>query len=257
MAKTPGRKRGVKDEGIQCLLCRRVFRAITVSHLRRRHHWVNSHPVLAYKHRFGPSSSQSKVTHRKRKAVQKDRCTRLGNLWTRRRLAATLRARRAAGKPINRNAVRAALPAAIPAANRLYGSWDLLLSSLGFDPGRIRLRQRRTKAKLLREGREMLRRGVDMSPGSIHRVHPALEDAVLVRFGTWDAFLLALGENPQAHRKRRRWDRELVRDAILSLPQIPSTRAIQRLDPALHSATGRYYGPWRTTVIRLGRRYPK
>lgn len=256
MARTAGRKRGVKEELIQCLLCRRRFRAITVSHLRRRHHWNEPQPVLAYKHKFGASSSQSKATHRKRKAVQIDRCTRLGNLWTRGRLAALLRARRSAGRPINRNAVRTALPAAIPTANRLYGGWDMLLISLGFDPGRIRLRQQRTKAKLLREGREMLQRRVDMSPGSIHRTQPALEDAVLVRFGTWDAYLRALGEDPLDHRKRKQWTRELVRRAILALPQIPSTRAIQRLDPALHSATGRYYGPWRSTVILLGRKYP-
>lgn len=256
MARMPGPKRGMSEQWIRCLLCRRVFRAITVSHLRYRHHWKDSQPVLAYRLRFGASSSQSKATHRKRKAVQVDRCTRLGNLWTRGRLAALLRARSTAGKAINRNAVRAALPTAIPAANRLYGGWDMLLISLGFDPSRIRLRQQRTKPKLLREGHEMLQGGVDMSPGSIHRTHSAFEDAVLVRFGTWDAYLRALGEDPLDHRKRREWNKQLVRRAILALPQVPSTRAIQRQDPALHSATGRYYGPWRKTVILLGRKYP-
>lgn len=256
MARMAGRKHGMKEEWIPCLLCRRIFRAITVSHLRRRHRWNSSQPVRDYKLRFGAKSSQSKATHRKRKVVQMDRCARLGTLWTRGRLASLLRVRRASGKPINRNAVRSALPAAIPAANRLYGDWDALLISLGFDPGRIRLRQQRTKAQLLREGREMLERGADMSPGSIHRTQPALEDAVLVRFGSWDAYLRALGEDPLDHRKRRRWNRDLVRRAILALPRIPPTRAIQRLDPALHAATGRYYGPWRTTVILLGRKYP-
>jgi hypothetical protein len=256
MPRLKRRKSGEGVEYITCRLCRQCFRSITVTHLRFRHLWAFACPVQEYRRRFFLKSAESFRTHRLRRSVQDRRLRELGTRWTVSRLSVLIRRRKAAGQQINMMSVKMEIPAAVQAARRLHGGWDALLRTEGFDPARIRLRQRRTRAGLIREGRSMAARKEDMARGAIHRKHPGFEDAVLARWPMWDQFLLSIGENPARHRKRRRWNEAIVRQAILELPRIPSTREIQRSDPGLHAAAGRYLGPWKQTVQNLGRTYP-
>jgi hypothetical protein len=241
---------------LTCRLCHESFKAITRSHLFFRHDLRSTTPVRDYKRRFNLRSAQSLATARRRKAVQVRRATSEGRRWTRDRLRTLVLRRAAHGEPVNVQAVRREHPVAPRAALKLYGGWDTLLRSVRLDPAKVRLRQNRTRAALIREGRSMARRGVDLSPGAIHRNFPAHEDAVLSRFETWDAYLRAIGQDPARHRKRRRWNRELVRRRILAFRRIPTTREIQRRDPGFHAAVGRYLGPWKKSVTDLGREYP-
>jgi hypothetical protein len=246
----------VSGETVVCTLCQLPFRAITVSHLRFRHQWSSPEPVQLYKLRYPGWSSQSRTTRQKRRQAQIIRCTQLGTLWTEAKLVALLRTRLAAGKAINLQAVRKDIPSARRAAQKLFKGWDAFLRSQGIDPARIRLRKRRTRAGLLEEGRALLRLNEDLSARAVHRNHPAFEDAVLARFRSWDAFLIAIGEDPSRHRKRRRWTLALVRRAIRTMPRVLRTREVQRADLSLHAAAGRYIGPWKKAVEECGRVYP-
>jgi hypothetical protein len=241
---------------VTCRLCRESFKAITRSHLFFRHDLRSTTPVLDYKRRFNLRSAQGLSTARRRKAVQVQRATSEGRRWTRDRLRTLVLRRTALGEPVNAQAVRREHPVAPRAARKLYGGWDALLRSVGLDPAKVRLRQKRTRTALIREGRSMARRRVDLAPGAIHRNFPAHEDAVLSRFDSWDAYLRAIGQDPARHRKRRRWNRELVRRKILAFRRIPTTREIQRSDAGFHAAVGRYLGPWKKAVTDLGREYP-
>jgi hypothetical protein len=241
---------------VTCRLCRESFKAITRSHLFFRHDLKSTTPVRDYKRRFNLRSAQSLATARRRKMVQVQRATSEGRRWTRDRLRSLVLSRAARGEPVNAQAVRLEHPVAPSAARKLFRGWDALLRSVGIDPAKVRLRQKRTQAALIREGRAMARRREDLSPGAIHRNFPAHEDAVLTRFDTWDTYLRAIGQDPARHRKRRRWNRELVRRGILAFRRIPTTREIQRRDPGFHAAVGRYLGPWKKAVTLLGLEYP-
>lgn len=175
----------VAADSLVCRLCGRRFRAISNSHLVRRHGFDPAHPIDDYKDLFGLDRAECEETRRRQVESLEGTWERQGRLWTQDRVREEIATRAAAGEPMNSTAVRTSRPQLILAARKLFGSWDRALEAAGLEPARVRARAVWTPEMILESIRALpfeVLQSRDTKNGS-------LGQAARRAFGSWDEAL--------------------------------------------------------------------
>jgi hypothetical protein len=112
-----------------------------------------------------------------------------------------------------------------------------------------------TKALVIERIREYHSQGADLSSGGVRKFDEALLRAAWLRFGSWDAALVAAGLEASQVRKVRNWTDLDVLSAIRGLAEDERTpgRASQA-NHALYELARRRFGSWENAIRRAGLR---
>ncbi|NNN05280.1 MAG: hypothetical protein HKL90_05210 [Elusimicrobia bacterium] len=244
------------EDEIPCRLCGRAFQAIGWSHLQSKHHFSGPTAVEDYKKRFGLSRASCRALERKRLRSYIEMLEAAGKHWTKERVVKLLRARHAAGRPLNHAASRDLAGA----ARKFFGTYNKALEAARLDPWKIELQHRWTKPRLIDALRARAVNGVWAPRASARGSCAALRLAAGKLFGSWPKALQVAGLiAPRAPRVA--WTKEIVvrrirRRARLGLGL--SSKDAARSEPGLVAAAARVMGrPWSVVIQELGYRARK
>src|SRR6185503_4682398 len=93
---------------------------------------------------------------------------------------------------------------------RLFGSWDRALSAAGLDADEISRYRKWDRNTIVAELKERFSDEEALNSGALQREDPGVHAAAVRHFGSYDDALKAAGFKPDAHRQRRRWNRDQV-----------------------------------------------
>jgi hypothetical protein len=252
----PQGKPGEGGEYITCRLCLKPFRAITNSHLFRKHGHDADHPIEEYKtiHGLARSNSEDSAARRSQSKVAYDE--QLGRHWTLARVASELRNREALGKALSYAAVHRERPALSIAARRLYGTYGRAIEAARIDYDRVRLRRAWNPGKVIRRIRLINREGGILSGAAMRRRDHGLLLAGVKLFGCWDAALAAAGFDPEQERGARKWTLERVIASIRAVGRPVRAHEMIRTDSGLVARARKDFGSWRRALEAAGFEYP-
>src|SRR5205814_4582153 len=123
------------SDSVTCKYCRKDFRAITVTHLRKAHRCKGKHPILDYKRKFRLQSAMCSISRKKIRVAKEDFWNRRGQHWTTRKVLVEIRRRRRSGRSLRKRDVPVPL---YEAGNRLFGTWQAAVEKAGFNYARFR-----------------------------------------------------------------------------------------------------------------------
>lgn len=245
---------GPESESVECKLCRRAFRMISISHVRYRHHI----DLDDYRERFPKALLTSEETKQRVSQAVSAHHELRGRHWTPERVRTSVQILRRRGEPINARAVFLSHKALYEGAYSLFGAWDNVLREAGINPSEVRLKQRWTRELVLKEIRKHHRSG-ELSYGShLCRRQPALAQAASGFFGSWREALRKAGFHAIAAPKTR-WTRRRVllriRDRYAQRKSLLALK-VHREDSALLKAAKLFFkDPWPTLIRKLGYAY--
>jgi hypothetical protein len=245
----------VDREFVACRLCGKSLRAVNYFHLALIHGWDSAHPIEEYKRKFRLARHVSPATRVKSIRSLHARLARAGKRWTRERLVALVASRKKRGLPLNMAAVRADVSMATTAARRYFGGWYGLLARCGVRPESARLRIRWSKERIIREIRQLARKGLRPSFQTALGICKSLPNAAKRHFGGWDPALRAAGFEPEGIRFTRHWSRRSIITAIRKLGGPFRTHEMEKLDSGLLAAGTRVFGSWSSASRAAGLPY--
>jgi len=248
----PRPKRPPFGEGLDyvtCRLCRREFRAITASHLVRRHGADPEHPILEYKvcHSNAPTRSrETMILQRRALAAHFER---IGRRWTVKRILRAIASRKATGRPLHYAAVLHSDLPLLKAADRFFGSWKAALARAGIRYESVRRTRRWTHGGILAAIRAL---GQPLRFHETQKIDGGLAAVAVVRFGSWKKACSAAGvELPRAWLPWV-WSREKVISEIkrrARLGRSLTALALRREHlSGLLTAALREFGTWRRAL---------
>lgn len=205
------------SDHIVCQHCGKEFRAIRVSHLRRKHGYENDHPVIEYKQRFDIPVAACGETRRLIRKARIDFWEDRDQHWTRKRVIAEIRRRHRRGQSLRRHKVPHALH---DAGWRLFGTWRTAIEKAGLNYDKIRLLRQWSRQKVIQYVQRLAAGMVPLSSKHIRENYPFLYSAGLKKFPrSWSKVLRAAGFEPEHHKAPRdKWDlqsaEEWVRDRL-------------------------------------------
>lgn len=251
----------VRDvEAIECGLCRRLFRAITNTHLVRVHAFDPEHPIEEYKARFGLERAECLETRESQIRSYRETLERQGRLWTPERVLAEILGRARRGAALSHSAASREHPLLVWEAARHFGSWRAALAAAGLDPERFALRRRWSRERLLAELRRLETSGVPLREIDCARHVRGLTQAARRLFGGWDQALAAAGLKRPPRRTLRHgaWTPERVLAELRELaPNAPRARQALRIRPALVRAAWKFWGSWARALQAAGGQPPE
>lgn len=255
-------RRGAKNkygEGfdhVTCRICNRAFKAITFAHLVRKHHFDSARPQQEYKDKYGLILVASVETIRKHHRSQNTRFELLGRRWTKARVKSEIKKFVAKGKALNAESVRRICGSLEFTARKLFGSWSRALAACGIDAREIRLRRLWTKARVIEALKREVRSGRSMSYTGLKTRDIGLLMAAVLRFGTWDSALRAVGVDPSRARKRRAWTKDQVLQEIREIYSRSDCPGGKKRGRRLVGAAEYYYGSWHDATVAAGLHLP-
>lgn len=107
--------------------------------------------------------------------------------WDKPTIAAELKARAQADKPMNSGAVQKEDPALHAAAVRYFGGFEKALKSAKINPAAARGRRRWSAETVVKELRAVKKAGSKLGDPAVRHEHPALHGAAVRLFGSYDA----------------------------------------------------------------------
>ncbi len=239
----------LERDQVRCRVCRRVYRRISASHLRRAHRLGFDE----YRQRFPGAVLTSEGMRREMSRYISRFWESRGRHWTRERVLRCIRGRVAKKRPLDCRSVCREEGRLYRAAARCFGSWDTALREAGLDPERIRLRRRWTRFALIRAIRANAgngkRKGIE-----------ALSQAARSFFGSWREGLMAAGLTP-LRRAPVRWTRRRIRAEILArassgLP-LAASHVHDHAAPLWRAARRLFRKRWAHLLRSLGVSYPR
>lgn len=244
-----------EEESVRCRLCRRDFKAVSISHVRYRH----GIDLQEYVERFPGANIASAGTRRRLADRVRAYLERQGRRWTKARVRDEVLRRWRRSFPLNAQSAYRGARDLYEAACSLFGSWDRTLRAAGLRPIEVR-RNRRWDARLvLREISNAHRAGELKYGARFLRRRPELAQAAVRTFGSWRAALSEAGLRSLAPPPTR-WTRREVVARIrrrAERGESLSSRQVARHETALWNAARRLFAvPWCDLVRRLGYAYP-
>ncbi|MFO8007946.1 MAG: hypothetical protein R6V05_09430 [Candidatus Brocadiia bacterium] len=128
-----------------------------------------------------------------------------------------------------------------------FGSWDAALEGAGLDPADIRRYEAWDEDKIIRRIKQRRKAGKPLNSKAMQEQDSKLFNAALNYFDGWDKALEAAGINPEEVYKRRRWNKDIIRDEINELFEEGEDLAapnMRRNHSSLYSAACKYFGTW-------------
>ncbi len=128
---------------------------------------------------------------------------------------------------------------------RLFGQWKKALSAAGLDVGEISRYRRWDRKVICEKLRQRFGRKSAMNSGALQSDDPGLHAAAIRHFGDYDEALRSAKLNPATVRRRRRWSKSEVLDAIKGAAKNGnnlSDSKVRREFPALYGAAVRLFG---------------
>jgi len=237
-----------------CLLCGKAFRAVRVSHLRRKHGFEGDHPVEDYKRRFGLRVAACRDTCRTLADHRVARAKREGRHWTKASIKKELRRKVRAGQSV--------APAHLDdpfyqTVRRRFGSWAKALRYAGLDPDEHRSHPLWDERKIKQAIRERHAAGEPLFRTTVEREQVQLYGAAVRTYGSWRNALRAAGFDPRDHHMRSRYSLAKAR------AWVHARRAAGLSITAGHVPRGLYdrvvrdvEGGWTAFIESLGLPYP-
>ncbi len=247
--RTPARSAGEGVDHVVCRLCRKAFRAVSWTHLVKKHHADPEHPILEYKARFDLKRAVCEETTELSIDSVKRHYDRVGRKWTIETIRDAIHRERAAGKDLSSRAVTRRQWKLVAAAVRIFGTWPKALRAAGLDP----LRHRKTHHWTAEEVVARIRRHAETLPSrEIRALDPKLADGARQVFGSWKKAVEAAGVPWQvAHF----WTREAILEALRarhrkgkSLTLVDIVREL----PGVSNAVKREFGTYWEALRALG-----
>ena len=198
---------------VTCKLCRKRFRAITVFHLRAKHHFEGDHPILDYMAEFDLRFSMCGESRRKISEGKEEFWEERGQHRTPESVVAEIRRRHRAGKSLRGKQVPVWL---YEISRRLFGGWPKAVAAAGLDYEQVTGVRRWTRDRVVGRIKELEAEGVPLDATSVEQQYPALHNAATKLFPrSWAKALLAAGLNPDDHKMPRCvWNRTSAEDWI-------------------------------------------
>jgi hypothetical protein len=242
------------SESIECRLCRRAFRTISISHVRYRH----GIDLDDYRERFPKEVLTSEETKQRASETVSAHYELRGRHWTPERVRGTVKTLNSRGEPLNARAVFLSRKALYEAAYSFFGSWDHVLREARINPEEVRLNRKWSRDRVLEEFRGYHAKG-ELSYGShLCRRRPDLVLAADALFGSWREAIKEAGLEALASPKTE-WNRRKVVSRIRErAEQGESLLAgkVHREDSALWKSAKRFYmAPWPILIRNLGYAY--
>lgn len=261
----------VAEQGLDfviCGLCGGQFRAISNSHLVRKHHFDPENPIRTYLDRFGLREAACVETREQQKESYREHLDIHGKAWDAERVVRAIRALRDAGEPLNSREVSRAHQQLILSARRFHGSWDRALEAAGLDAGQVRLTQRWNPETILSRIRELAEHNPALTASGRAAGDAPLVQAARRAFGNWRNALRAAGleiheepqplDEPAAREPRFRWTSEQILARIRAMHAAGESlqpREVARRHGGLWHATRREFGGWALAVQACGLPY--
>ncbi len=204
--KRPAQKTNPNErQYVRCRLCRRYFRAITWTHLRKEH----GMRVDEYKEEFGL------------RFVQSDGLRSLSSeiriRWTREVVIERLQQRRRRGKSLAYMTVAREEGNLAVAGTRLFGGYEAAVQAAGYDYRKlypIPSQRQWTDDRILKKIRQYHREKRPLNPGSILKYGGGLYPAALRYIGSWAVAVERAGISYEMIRRNRQWTKEKVIQAL-------------------------------------------
>jgi len=138
---------------------------------------------------------------------------------------------------------------------RLFGSWDRALHAAGLDADDVAIYRTWDKASVVFDLRARASGSELMNSGALQKDDPGLHAAAVRYFGTYDAALRAAKLDPEKHRERRRWTKELVLKELKAARKTHkklTDSVIRKNNPALYGALVRLFGSFSAAMKGAG-----
>ncbi len=197
----------VDYETVVCKHCRKRFGAITATHLRSRHGYLDENPVREYKERFSLPSASAPDVREKLKEHRIEFWDNRGQHWTYEKVLAEIRRRYQAGKSLRSKQVPNRLS---KAAGRYFGSWGAAVQMASLDYDTITARRQWSREKVIATIQRLEADQVPLNAHWIGRRYGDLFRAAIKLFpSSWAKALRAAGFDPLDHKQRRgRWNKK-------------------------------------------------
>jgi hypothetical protein len=169
--------------------------------------------IEEYRRKFPSRPVTCREVRLQESIFQAKRYQALGQHWSKKRVIRSIRARRSAGRALNRAVVGVEDDKLLEAGLRYFGSWDGALRASGSNPEEVRKWSRWTPDLFRRRIGRLQERGVPLSWSAVRRRDRKLMKVAYSRYGSWTKALRAFGKVPQFDHER--WTRAKVVREIL------------------------------------------
>lgn len=255
--------RGFHDpDSVVCRMCGRVFRAITYSHLVRKHHLPEGPEVVQeYKRDFNVPYACCDDTRRVLHRVQVSTWDRRGRWWTPSRVVDLILRRAVEEKPLHTYGLkRERCTPLVNNAVRFFGSWDNAVAKAGIN-GSVKKLPKWTRDRIVEAVKARWASGNPVYVKAMIKDAYGLLQAGTYHLGSWRAVLQAAGVPETARRapkprpQPRKWPRERVIEVFRKryesgMPVFYA--ALRRSQRGLVSAVRRYYRRWQDALKAAG-----
>lgn len=245
---------GPDSESVNCELCGRSFKIVSISHVRYRH----DIDLDEYKSRFPKALLTSEEARERVSEGVSSYYDRRGRRWTPERVKRSVMILQSRREPINARAAFISHKALYEAAYSLFGSWNRALRAAGINPNDVRLNRHWTRHEVLEEIRKHYRSGEFAYGSRLCRRRPALIQAASALFGTWREAIRRAGLEALASPPTRWTRKEVIVRIRRRAKQGNSLIAtkVYREDYALRKAAKRLFKePWPDLIRKLGYKY--
>ncbi len=260
-------ERGV--DFVICGLCGGQFRAISNSHLTRRHGFDPENPIREYLEMFGLESAECVETRQQQKEAFREHLDRHGRSWSAERVCREIARLRGLNEPLNSKHIVQHHQQLMISAREYYGTWDRALEAAGVEVDQVRLHNRWTPEKILGLIRELAAQGCSLAYTECNARGDGLAQAARRAFGDWKSALRAAGiEEPwtgcrrssaaageAAPQRKARWTPESILNEIRRMVEAAETlqpRQVAQGRGGLWSAARREFGSWARAVRASG-----
>jgi hypothetical protein len=244
------------QEFVECRLCRRPFRIISISHVRYKH----GIDLDEYLGRFPEAILFSADTRGRISERVTEHFERLGRHWTPDRIREAIGRRQRDRKPLNARSVFLQDKALYEAAYSHFHSWDKALRVSGVNPKEVRRKRHWTTSEILGEIRRLSETREYAYGSRMLRRHYGLVQAAAAAFGSWRAAVEKAGVVPLIEAPLH-WTRRSVIDRIHELARRSEslrTREVNRREARLLKAARRLFREsWPELIRKLGYPYPQ
>ncbi len=175
--------------------------------------------------------------------------------WTKRSIIQQLKALHRWGNDISYQALSQRHARLYNAARGHFGSYGEALTAAGIDPTTVFKKQTWTNQRIIKELKDMHRRGEDLSYRAMKRKNMPLTAATRLHFGSYAKALERAGLDYSKVRKVRHWDKEIIVQELRRLHasgQNLSSGAIRKQHNALRLAAKLHFGSYESALRVAG-----
>jgi hypothetical protein len=185
--------------------------------------------------------------------------------WTRQQIIALIKGARKKGQDLHWSAVtkrrdelgKAAFASLQP---RLFGKWSKALHAAGLDADEISRYRHWNRNTIVLELKSRSKDKELLNSGSLQEEDAGLHAAAVRHFGGYDAALRAAKLEPERIRRRKKWDKSAVIQAIKSSGKSGKRLAdsdVRKDWPALYGAAVRLFGAYTTARSAAGVKFKR